>query len=365
MRPNATYSGTILDEQGQPLSDSTVRLVTQSSFLDVAEPQQSDEAGRFHFTGVAVNAPLRIDVRSEGGLPKYFPGKDRMFEPGEIRENDVLQSRRMDAKNEQRTPVPPLSERVASACANARVSRMRTVVLLQGDESAVALTGRLLEHDEIDAIRRYLPVTVSAKEIESEAATLADYKWPLPNDGEIVLVVLDGDAKTIATERVGTGNQSAAVELGANFLKDHIPASRDALQLLSDARREAENSGRRVWIVHGGPRCGPCFRLARWMDEHHSTLDRDYVIVKAMGGIDEHVAKVFDQLPRKGQGIPWFAITEPDGTVLATSDGPLGNIGMPSSVEGIRHFRSMLQASARRLSSADIDALIASLSRGQ
>jgi hypothetical protein len=60
-------------------------------------------------------------------------------------------------------------------------------------------------------------------------------------------------------------------------------------------------------------------------------------------------------------GIPWHVITEPDGTILVTSEGPLGNIGMPGSIEGIRHFRGMLEQTCRRMSSKEIDELIESL----
>jgi hypothetical protein len=120
-----------------------------------------------------------------------------------------------------------------------------------------------------------------------------------------------------------------------------MPPTRNAQLLLADARREAKGSGRRVWIVYGGPRCAPCFSLARWMDDHHTTLEKDFVIVKVMEVIDEHVSEVIAKLPWKPRdGIPWFAITEPDGTVLATSESPLGNIGFPSSVEGIRHYHA-------------------------
>ena len=85
-----------------------------------------------------------------------------------------------------------------------------------------------------------------------------------------------------------------------------------------------------MWVIQGGPRCGPCFRLARWIEDHHATLEKDYVVVKLMDGIDEHVTEALAGLPIKdGDGIPWFAITEPDGTVLAISRGPLGNIGFP------------------------------------
>jgi hypothetical protein len=60
--------------------------------------------------------------------------------------------------------------------------------------------------------------------------------------------------------------------------------------------------------------------------------------------IDESAGDVM-KLPNQPErtGIPWMAITEPGGAVLATSDGPLGNLGFPSSIEDIRHLREMLQ----------------------
>ena len=103
--------------------------------------------------------------------------------------------------------------------------------------------------------------------------------------------------------------------------------------------------------------------LARWIKDHHATLDKDYVVVKLMGGLDDHVPEAIAGLPiEPSDGIPWFAITEPDGAVLAHSRGPLGNIGFPSSLEGIRHFRAMLDQTARKLTPDEIETLINSLS---
>src|SRR6185312_8634398 len=134
---------------------------------------------------------------------------------------------------------------------------------------------------------------------------------------------------------------------------------------LNSARDEARKTGRRVWVVFGGPRCGPCFRLGRWMEEHHEALAKDYVIVKIMGGLDTHyeeAAKGFPQM-LEGDGIPWHAITEPDGTVIATSHGPTGNIGFPSSVEDLRQFRTMLDRTARNLKAGEVEGLVKSLGR--
>jgi hypothetical protein len=56
-----------------------------------------------------------------------------------------------------------------------------------------------------------------------------------------------------------------------------------------------------------------------------------------------------------------MAITEPGGAVLATSDGPLGNIGFPGTIEDARHLREMLQRTARKLTAKEQDQLVESL----
>jgi hypothetical protein len=56
-----------------------------------------------------------------------------------------------------------------------------------------------------------------------------------------------------------------------------------------------------------------------------------------------------------------MAIADPDGTVLATSDGPLGNIGFPSGFEDLRHLRDMLSRTAQRLTAEEREQLVQSL----
>ena len=59
----------------------------------------------------------------------------------------------------------------------------------------------------------------------------------------------------------------------------------------------------------------------------------------------------------KGGGIPWYAIVEPNGTVLATADGPGGNVGCPASAEEITHFMATLRKTRRHASPVDFDAV--------
>jgi hypothetical protein len=359
MQQTASYSGTLIDENGEPLADRELGLVTRSAFLDVVEPQRTDAAGRFQFTSVPVNVPLSLRINT------VVPGQigDRLFEPREVRENDMVHAPRIGLTANATPPSPPLSRMVADICRNARLGGMRALALLQGDESenVGSATARVCDWEDVPPVLGYLPITLSAAQMKSEADVLAAFRWPLPMEGEITLVVLDGDSQMIAAQRSSTSDVNAAVVLGNEFLQRHRPPPRNALAMLAKARQEAKQDNRRLWIIRSGPRCGPCFRLARWIEDHDAVLAKDYVIVKVMEGLDEHADDALADLGGAESGIPWFAITEPDGVVLATSDGPLRNIGMPSSVEDVRHFRRMLEGTARRLTSEEIDTLITTL----
>jgi hypothetical protein len=288
-----------------------------------------------------------------------------MFKPGEAREGERLSPSRTGSSVPSARPTVPLAGSVEDLRRNARAAGLRVLIVLQGDASqgVVATADRLLDDGRNRAVLSYLPLRVEADRLDPEAVTLADLGWPRPGPGEVVLVALDGDRKAVGVERVATPDVAASVALGDEFLRRHRPTPRDALASLARAREDANAGGRRVWVVHSGPRCGPCFRFARWIEEHRAVLEKDYVFVEVMEGVDDHVAEVVAGLPENpGEGIPWHAITEPDGTILATSVGPLGNIGFPGSVEGVRHLRQMIERTARRLTPADRDARVKSLS---
>ena len=366
--PMATYSGTVRDENAQPIVGQTLSLYVKTSGPVAIATQTTNEAGGFRFAAVPANVPLALNIGNGATRPEYYLiDGDRLFLPGEVRENDEVRPYRRNSPAPIARPSLPLAGRIENACRNVRSSGMHALVVLKGDDSkdVSTLTDQLLNADHDANILKYLPVQVEPAELKTEVALLNKCGWPIPAPGTIVLVALSGNQETIATKQIDTG-EPAASGIAEGFLKQQIPPTRDALAGLTTARKEARTTGRRVWVVYGGPRCGPCFRLGRWIDEHHATLEKDFVIFKVMGGLDEHAAEVINELPvNDGDGIPWHAITEPDGTILATSHGSLGNIGFPSSVEGIRHFRQMLDGTVRTLTAAEVDALIKSLSPKQ
>jgi len=62
-------------------------------------------------------------------------------------------------------------------------------------------------------------------------------------------------------------------------------------------------------------------------------------------------------------GVPWYAILDDLGNVMATSDDSESkqNIGFPSNVSGKNHFARTLKERLRRLTDEQIDAFVALL----
>ena len=382
LAPLGAYSGVVVDANGKPLGGHGVDLVFKGpGFMDLVVLQSTtcDDHGRFKFDSVPVQMPLSIyagEPASARGRP--FETRPREFridstlefylDPGEVRENVKLVARPRNLEGQAAAarvnPAPePLEPHVNRLTRDARLAGMRLLVVLQGDASKRAgeLTSQLLDSEELPEILHYLTLTVGAKQMETEAGLLSRLGWEPPKPGQIELLAIDGTGTRLAAERVTLSDNAAAQRQAAQFIKRNAPPRRDARALLAAARQEARDSGRRLCIVEGGPRCGPCFLLARWMDDQHALLAKDYVVLKVLD-IDDHAHEVIGKLnPPRGAGIPWFAITEPDGAVLATSDGPLGNTGFPSTFEETQHVKSMLDRTARHLTAAERHRLVESL----
>jgi RNA polymerase sigma factor (sigma-70 family) len=369
MNPTATYGGTLLDARARPIANQKVALRVKDSVHDASPAQRTDGAGRFLFSEAPARVPLQLIIVEEPGMPSYFiPAGERLFEPGETRDNDRVSAVRIaDEPAPAVRPAIPIADRMSQLSRDARLSGMHVVVIVEGDSSprVIDVVDRLMEGSKEHEIYRYLPERVDASRSKTDAAVFDRHNWPRPGAGEVGLIALDGDSKTLGATRIATARMADAIHLGREFLRTHAPPSRDARAQLIAARKLAGATGRRVWIIEGGPRCGACFRLARWIDDHSRTLEKDFVLVKLMSDLDSRVAEVVAELRGAAGGIPWHAFTEPDGKVLATSEGPLGNIGFPSSVEDVRHFRTMLERSARQLTAAEVADLIHSLANDQ
>jgi beta-lactamase regulating signal transducer with metallopeptidase domain len=365
LSPASVFGGAVMDEKGQPLAGATLRLFDDETRFRAAEDQITDERGRFRFDAVATNVRLYLEIRRQpaGPIVEYY--RPRSFQPGETRDDIVLTVESRDlALEKSDVPTLALADRAARAIRDAGLTGTHALIVLQGDSSkeVARLAEEMIDPAELDEIYGFLPMLVRSNVVESDSATLKRLDWQRPVAGEVVLVAVAGDGKQIATQKIAAADHDAAVTLYAAFVRRHVPPVPDAQARLAAAQDEAKRTGRRLLIVEGGPQCGPCLDLAEWMDDQHALLEKDYVILKILAGRDHHAMEVMKQLNQPPKvGIPWMAITEPDGAVLVTSDGPLGNIGLPSSAEDIQYFREMLNRTTRRLKAEEVDRLAQSL----
>lgn len=365
LQPTASYAGTLVTDTGEPFATHEIYLAPPRVFDTSIVSQQSDAAGEFHFDAVPVQTPLTLRVQQDVYNPLYsIQARTLRFEPSERRSGEKLTIGKLNSR--PTLPEVTLAEAVTLACRDAALNPMRALVVMEGDEAVRThdLAARLLDGEETPEILAYRLISMSPERQANEAAAIAERKWPKPQSGEIVLILLDENGSGAADVRLVSKAFDDALAQGRKFLAAHRPPQRDTLQLLATARQEAKASGRRMWVVSGGPRCGPCFRLARWMDDQHSLLEKDYVLVKIMGGLDKNSEAVNPLLPgAEGEGIPFYAISEPDNTVLITSKGRDGNIGMPGDPAGISHLKRMLEQTAQRLTAAEIAELEKSLTK--
>jgi hypothetical protein len=258
----------------------------------------------------------------------------------------------------------PLEQQIASLNRDAQLAGMRLLVVLLGDASKdVATFGeQIWSSEDPPEILRFLPIAVSAKESQSEGGFFARLGWERPKTGEIALIIVDAAGNKLADRRLMIAGNAGLHRQLAEFIKQNAPPARDAQAILTAAEREARETQRRLFFVEGSPRCGPCLRLARWLDDQHALLAKDYVIVKVLQS-DEHSRQVIGKFnTQRDQGVPWFAIAEPDGAVIVTSVGPAGNMGFPATVKDKQLVKEMLDRTARRLTVAQRDRLLQSIS---
>jgi hypothetical protein len=376
--PMGSYSGVVVDESGKPVADHAVHLsYEEAGFLSVVVVQTAtcDERGRFKLDPVPAETPFRIDAgtpASARGTAFSVSSKDFRVEanleffldPGEARENVrlVAIARNPDGSRRVQPSREPVEAHFKRRIRDVHVTGMRLLVILRGDASkAVAdFTATLRNSDDPPEILRFIPLYFESDELQATPGFLSRQGWEQPKAGEVVLVAVDGTGATLGSRKLTVAANTAAEALAAQFIKRYALPSPDAQALLLAAEREARTTGRRLVFVEGGPRCEPCRQLACWMDDQHALLSKDYVILKVFD-TDTHYSDVIGKFRSHRGGIPWFAIAEPDGKVLATSDGPLGNTGLPSSFEEKKYFKKVLDQTARQLTPAERERLIESL----
>ena len=111
-----------------------------------------------------------------------------------------------DSADESREAIAPLSERLANVIRSVRLCGMHCLVILEGGSlqddivhGSASARSVNLDHPHL---LPYLPLVLSQDAIQANPSALEALGWPRPQSGEIVLVAIDGDAKTLGAERL-------------------------------------------------------------------------------------------------------------------------------------------------------------------
>jgi hypothetical protein len=144
-------------------------------------------------------------------------------------------------------------------------------------------------------------------------------------------------------------------------LTNFEPTDSAAEKILAGGLAQAKREGKRVFFHASGTHCVPCQRLNRFLEENRDLFQSDFVNLKVdLENADfQNISNGFALLLRlrkgKYDGVPWIAILEPDGKIVATSDLPSGkNAGFSESPEGIRDFMQMLRKGIKRTTPAQL-----------
>ncbi|MEX2168729.1 MAG: thioredoxin family protein [Pirellulales bacterium] len=374
LRPTSNYEGLLLGEGDQPLVGHGVRASVRvegdevrnapasTSFQAKRIDAQTDEHGNFTLQSVPTGMEVSIfaDPLDGSGDREFLD--EILLEPGEARPRTVS---RLVKAPQQRYELP-LANRYDETLRDCSASGFRLMVILSSPgEVDEFVQDNFVDHERNRDVYTFMQmlVSINAESLSgTDAAFFKERNWELPGEGHAIAYAIDADGKELEHLEIDARDEAAAAE-AAEFVRRHALPKADAEEKWAEAFAEAKRSNRRVLARVSQRYCGPCFRLARWLDDEHELLEKDYVMIKVDNFHDQNGADVALRITQgKHHGIPFFAIFDQDEELLINSAGPLGNIGYPGGdVESRNHLRKMLLKTRRNLSVAEVDQLVESI----
>jgi hypothetical protein len=370
--PVASAKARLVDaETGDPLPEAEVRWGRDVHKGDDDAPWETawgrnvttDAAGFFEIGGLVVGQEYSLSVPrgdgSYGGLPSFTPKTADSADLGDLRLKPPYKPPTFQERADwELASDSSAGERYARALEGAERLRQHVLVVFLDRDGPLAESWFKLRLDDRavrSALHDYqlIQIDVGTKGVaelaERLGVTIVAEKLPA------------WQFSSPSGEAMQTGSiprEEKAIDRAAvlESLARHAPEPLDARKLLKEALTEAAASNRRVIVQETATWCGPCHMLARYFERHRSIWEKDYLWVR----IDERwigCEEVIKRIREDHGGIPWLAIVDAEGNVLATSDGPDGNIGFPGEPAGIDHFVGMLKSTRQRLSDDDLAVL--------
>jgi thioredoxin-related protein len=169
------------------------------------------------------------------------------------------------------------------------------------------------------------------------------------------LMVLDGGT-VLAQQNTEPFEGNDGPEMLLKWLKFWAAPTGDAMQALTQAQVEAEQTGRRIFLVVSSTSCGWCKQLDRFMGNQETLklLSKDYVIVPVVSGLTRNADIVIEKYRKIDGGVPWFAVLDPHDQTLMTADGPNGNCGYPFAEDEVAYFITVIEKTAQHMTADEV-----------
>lgn len=373
MTPTVSYQGRVVGPDNRPVPECRVRAkvkalrdprfaLPQYCFLDGGElDATTDERGFFTIEQVPVGIRFELIVSpSTEAEAAWLRIGQRFISPDEQdRPIDVVQ---LAPKRFRQTH--DLITRYETTLKDCKHYDVRMLVIVASDNEGMKLSRDVIYDDEVKSVQGYFPFWLDTTVVDerNQQQQLFDFRgWELPEPGNLLVAALDSRGKEVGRVVVAAKHELGRERLIA-FMHEHEPTARDAHEAFAAAIAEAKESDRVVWAQYSQTTCLPCRKLSRWIDKHREVLEKDFVFllvddVRQSGGTE-----VSQKITRgRDFGIPFVAILDAEGEVIIDSEGPLGNIGFPSTYEGATHLREMISRSGKRITEDELDVLVDSL----
>lgn len=382
LRPTATASAVVIDEEtGEPAGDREI-----TAYIRIGEENgpfmqgfpisaKTDADGRVTLTGLVVGAKYDLNVVSQvdaGGrarswqtLGKAEPQAAEELSLGELRIPKPYRPPTVDDDIERAYGHKDLEARLKQLLNDAKLGYYHVLVVAADPKGSAGRRYFEICHISMDGPEEHPAklheFLVLAVDPNKGSDLLAEYKLPAPTEkDEAAFAILNADGAIVA--KASSDDLSKQGKLNAKLLSEFLENREtplpNARRLLADAMEQAKQEDKRILVQVGGPGCGWCVVLARYLDEQKPLIGKDYLHVKIDSRMPEAQELVDELREKKEGGIPWMVILDADGKELITSDAESGNIGHPGEPESQEHWLKMLTSTRQRLTDDDLAALM-------
>jgi hypothetical protein len=374
----ATAAGRLIDGQTrEPLADQEIRYGVRVPIGDNADAPYrlawggrvtTDRAGFFALKDLVAGHKYHVDVtiekdRSWRTVHTLLASEGETIKLGDLR---LMAKRRPPTPGEQRRALFEAKgtslQRFATALRDVRLSHQHVLLIFAAPNDAATEQLFTLTRDRdtlsetLDNFRT-LWISTTGERLPAAQALAKKLNFDIRGGVAPVLIVANELGKALAVRDTAGLQEDGKLHGTAvrQFLEQMAPERLDAERLLAAALARAKQENKRILVQETATWCGPCWRLSRFLEANRALWEKDYLWIKLDHRWD-HATEIAKRL-RKGAagGIPWTAILDADGNVLATSNARDGqNIGFPSDAAAITHFADMLRNTALRLTALEI-----------